>query len=411
MRILILSHQVPNPHSGATIRMYYFLKYLKRIFGHEIYLVSFYTERTEEYLQDIIKFCDDILLLRLCDAKNSRAIMLKVIRNLVRFIAKRPFYPTKNGCFDVSFYYSYDYQGEIDRFLNRHNIDLILSDSGMAAYLARARTLKFVDAVDINYRNWFYYAKTKKSILTKIYWLLRTMQTLFREVYIYNKYDGVIVVSEEDKRSITNFHSHVYVIPNGTDIHYFTPLRIDKKPREPILVYTGVMNAEKNIEAVLFFYNEIYRKIKKLVPNVRFYIVGKSPANEIKALSKDESVIVTGFVDDIRHFLRKALIFVCPIISGTGIKNKVLEAMAMGIPVIATPIGIIGINAKHKVNVIIARDQNAFIEWIVKLLEDEKLRVSIGRNARRLVETVYAWEVIVNRLNDLILSKKVKTNP
>jgi glycosyltransferase involved in cell wall biosynthesis len=115
----------------------------------------------------------------------------------------------------------------------------------------------------------------------------------------------------------------------------------------------------------------------------------------------DASVIVTGFVEDMRPYIAKSSIVICPHISGTGIKNKVLEAMSMGKPVITTPVGSLGINADNCENIIIAKNDNEFATKIIKMFEDKYLRQKIGDNARELIVSQYSWDKIIENISDL----------
>jgi glycosyltransferase involved in cell wall biosynthesis len=133
--------------------------------------------------------------------------------------------------------------------------------------------------------------------------------------------------------------------------------------------------------------------IKRELPNVKFYVVGREPDNRIKKLSFDPSVIVTGSVNDVRPYFAASEVFVNPIIiDDGGIKNKVLEAMAMGKAVVSTPLGARDIGATDYENIVIARNDREFAEKVVELLKDEKERRRIGNNARKFVEENYSWE-------------------
>lgn len=400
MNILFLTSQIPNYHSGATIRPFHVIKNFSKEYNYNIFLISFVNCLDECYVNNIREYCQEILLLPLKLENNEENIALNTFKNVfsLKNIAHKIL--SKNGVFDPSYYNQGDIQKKIDNFLEQHSIDAIYTDAGMAGYVANSRLPKIVEPLDINYKNWFHYFIENNKLSVKVYWLIRCLQTFYRETRIYNKFDFCIVVTESDKNTIDKYLSNVVIIPNGVDIDYFRPLNIE--PDHPSLVFSGVMNGEKNVEAVLYFNSKIYPLIKKEYPNIRFYIVGKNPTSQICKLSKeDSSIIVTGFVEDLRHYISKSSVFICPHISGSGIKNKVLEAMSMGKPVVTTPIGILGINATQMEDVIIAKSDKEFSTKIIELLGDKELRERIGYNARQLIISSYSWEHTVKKINFL----------
>ena len=167
------------------------------------------------------------------------------------------------------------------------------------------------------------------------------------------------------------------------------------------------MNYTPNVLSVIHFYSKIYPHIKRELPNLKFYVVGRDPDRRIKKLALDPSVIVTGTVDDVRPYFSMAYAFVNPIVvDDGGIKNKVLEAMAMGKAVVSTPLGVRDIGVTGYENVVIAKNDREFAEKTVELLRDENERRRIGINARKFVEENYSWEtqskILYNVFRELI---------
>jgi glycosyltransferase involved in cell wall biosynthesis len=184
-------------------------------------------------------------------------------------------------------------------------------------------------------------------------------------------------------------------IPNGVDGDYFAPRPESEK--RGIIAFSGNMGFRPNVEAVEFFYREGFDRLKRRHPEVRWYVVGANPASEIAALSVDPQVVVTGFVDDVREYLAQAQVVICPMVSGSGIKNKVLEAMAMGKAVVSTPLGVSGIDCTDGEHVLIAKTGAELADQVSLLLEDDARRQQLARNARELVERRYSWECTVER--------------
>jgi glycosyltransferase involved in cell wall biosynthesis len=190
----------------------------------------------------------------------------------------------------------------------------------------------------------------------------------------------------------------VFIIPPGIDTDYYKPSLSPSS--SPSLVFVGSMNYYVNAYSILYFCRRVYPLIKKIVPSVKFYIVGRDPPNKIRNLSRsDSSIIVTGRVEDVRPYICKAHAAVVPIIiDDGGIKTKTLEAMAMGKAVISTSIGAEGIGVTHGENIIISDEPEDFAEQVINVIQDDGLRRVLGYNARRFVERNYSWERATNLL-------------
>ena len=158
------------------------------------------------------------------------------------------------------------------------------------------------------------------------------------------------------------------------------------------------------IANVVYFYNEVFPLIRQENPNVKLYLVGRDPAEEIIDLSIDPSVSVTGYVKDVRPYIAKSTVFVAPETLGTGIKNKVLEAMSMGKVVVTTSLGAQGILVRSGEHLVVADTSNEFAKETLTLLTDRRLRETIGANARKLVEEQYSWEAVTKVLNELLVT-------
>lgn len=402
MKILFLTHQIPNTYSGSTIRPYHIIKKFSKDYGHEISLISFLTDSHIPYVDDIKKYCEDTTFFPINDEGNRSKLAIKTISNAFSPLNIYSKIISKNGVFDISYYNKKEIQKKIDRIIQMGNFDAIYSDAGMAGYVAKSSLPKIVEPLDTNSKNWLHYFIVNNNFLTKLYWLFRYLQTFYRETQIYKKFNYCILVTEDDKKYLEKYLSNILVIPNGVDINYFKPIVIEEE--YPSLVFVGAMDGIKNVEALLYFYSEIYPKIKEKYPNIKLYIVGKNPHPSVCELSKDNSIIVTGFVEDMRPYIAKCSLFICPHLSGSGIKNKVLEAMAMGMPVVSTTIGAMGLNISSGKDIAIADTPRDFIKWTITLLEDDELRRMMGLNARFLVEKNFSWDRISDKLNHMFVN-------
>ncbi|MEM2145360.1 MAG: glycosyltransferase, partial [Candidatus Jordarchaeaceae archaeon] len=208
----------------------------------------------------------------------------------------------------------------------------------------------------------------------------------------YKNFDaGIYVTKTHFELSKPFVPKKAFIIPPGVDLNYFKP---SESQEEEKLVFTGAMDYPVNVISVLNFYKKIYPMIKKEIPKVKFYIVGRNPSNEILRLAKlDSSITVTGAVEDVRPYVWNSAVFVVPIVvDDGGIKNKTLEAMAMGKAIVSTSLGAQDIGCENGKHLIIAENEKEFAERVVELIKDEGERRRLGKNARKFVEENYSWD-------------------
>ncbi|TVR97334.1 MAG: glycosyltransferase [Rhodospirillales bacterium] len=226
---------------------------------------------------------------------------------------------------------------------------------------------------------------------------LRCLRLKRHEAHIVKRHTTVFV-SDVDADFFVERHD-CHTIPNGVDIHYFTPNACEGLSSS--IIFSGVMNFYPNVDAVLYFATNVFPLVKSRMPSAAWYIVGRDPTPEIQALHAPPDIIVTGFVDDLREHVGRAQVVICPMISGSGIKNKVLEAMALGRAVVSTPSGVAGIDFTDGTHLWVAESAESFAARVVQLLGDSAARERIGQAARRLVEARYSWQSTVDRYDTL----------
>ncbi len=209
------------------------------------------------------------------------------------------------------------------------------------------------------------------------------------ESFMFTPYADTVVVSERDGEELTaiNPKLKVTVIPNGVDTYTFRPRPVQ---RIPALLFVGNYEYAPNVDAALRLATEIFPAVQKRNPQAHLWLVGHAPPPELMALGSD-TIRVTGRVPDVRPYLARASAFVSPLRLGAGIKNKVLEALAMGCPVVATPVSLDGI-AVHDGQDALMADGVDMVEAIVRLLEDADLRATLSANGRKLIESRYSWD-------------------
>jgi glycosyltransferase involved in cell wall biosynthesis len=407
MNILFLTRLIPNPYSGASIRPFNLIKNFSGKYQDNISLISFSTSivgvNEKDIINEIQKYCKDVKIIQI----NGNEEKVKLQTFLTNFLSPSNILSklsSNNGVvLDPAYYNKVGVQKIVDNIIDSNTFDLIYCDSSMAGYVAKSKLLKIVEPLDINYKNLYHDSIKTKNLLLKFYWFCCAILRFFREIYIYKRFNYCVVVTETDKKSIETFLPNLKVIPNGVDINYFKPINLNSK--FPSLVFTGVMNGPKNVEAVLFFYSKIFPIVKDKYPSIILYLVGQNPSPEILELGKDPSLVITGFVEDLRPYVSNASIFICPHISGSGIKNKVLEAMSMGKAVVSTSVGALGIkNNCNNEYIIISDDPFEFASKIIELLSNECLRRKIEGNARNFIVNNYSWDSIAKEVHYLVES-------
>jgi sugar transferase (PEP-CTERM/EpsH1 system associated) len=235
-----------------------------------------------------------------------------------------------------------------------------------------------------------------------LYSLIQWKKLSRYEAMVCRLADGVVAVSEADKAALQRLVPglNVTVVPNGVDVDYYTSANIRPLPLPPrSLIFTGKMDFRPNVDAVLWFCQEVLPLVRREMTDVSFYIVGQSPHRRVLRLADDPAVTVTGYVDDVRPYITGASVYVVPLRIGGGTRLKVLEAMAMSKPIVSTSLGCEGFEGLAPGRELsVADTPEEFAQQVIELLYDAPRRERLGQAARRFVEERYDWRLIVPKL-------------
>lgn len=224
--------------------------------------------------------------------------------------------------------------------------------------------------------------------------LIRLARFSIFDRFCWPALSGILVVSEIDRQRCLKARpgTKVRMIPNGVDCAVVRPedRPARRQPRPPVIVFTGDMSFAPNIEAAVLLARSIFPKVRALNPDVQLHVVGRTPHPRVQSLS-GPGIKVIGEVRDMVPYLQEAMVFVAPHFTGAGTRTKVLEAMAAGLPIVTTSVGIEGIEAQPAVHVLIADDPEGIAAAVSRLLGDAPARKDLATAARRLAEERYDW--------------------
>lgn len=253
-------------------------------------------------------------------------------------------------------------------------------------------------------------AKRGARLRSRLMTTLDLSRTRPYEAWLLTQYDQVVITSRRDKEALEELARRylpddaqpapVTVITNGVDLEYFQP-----RPQEPSVVsspptviFTGKMSYHANVASVLYFTRQVLPHIWEGNPEVRFQIVGKDPPETVQQLAADERIHVTGYVEDMRPYLAQATVAVCPVPYSVGIQNKVLEAMAMGVPVVCTTAAFDGLKARSGLDVLVGTTEEEFAQQVLRVVSNGGLAEDLTTHGRKYVESHHNWDAKARRL-------------
>ena len=391
--LLFLAHRLPYPpNKGDKIRSWHMLQYLSRHF--RVHLGCFIDDDDDwQHAKTVAALCASTHFIGLRrGAARWRAMQALLSRQAM----------------SVHYYRDARLRQWVDGLLAGGKVHHALAFSGpMAQYIdgSAGRALhRVIDFVDVDSDKWRQYGDSKPWPMSLLY--RREAQLLLQyERHIAQQFTAASFVSPAEaalfRQCAPMARRKTGHVNNGVDTAYFAPMPAQPglyPPGVQALVFTGAMDYWPNIDAVQWFVRHVWPALRRQFPQLQFYIVGSAPVPAVTALARVAGVVVTGKVPDIRPYLAGAALAVAPLRIARGVQNKVLEAMAMGKIVLATPQALEGITAQPGLELLLARDDAEFIHHATRMLRNARSGAAEGRGAamgaaaRQLVLQDYDWE-------------------
>jgi polysaccharide biosynthesis protein PslH len=399
LKILWLNHFVPYPPKGGCFQRNYNL--ITRVAAaHDVHLVAMRHKaathpdaETRAAREELERHCASVHIVDIAEATEPLRL---AARGLGSLLTAAPL--------TVTIFRSSEMTALVQRLTREQTFDLTHFDTiSLAQYLSLAppgpTTMTHHGAESFMIRRRI---TRERSPIRKLFFLAEWLTLRRYERRECPKFDSNLVMSSLDGDILREIapNAHFTVVPNGVDVSFFQPAPEGPRPGERALVFAGRLDQYSNRDAILHFVQAVWPRVRAAHPDVVMHIMGNNPPSELKdAAAADDRLRVHGFVPDVRPYFRQSTIAVCPIRDGGGTRIKILDALAQGMPIVSTTIGCEGIDVVDGRDVLLADTPEAFAAQITRILDDDGLRQSLARSARRLAEEVYSWDGIADRLS------------
>jgi sugar transferase (PEP-CTERM/EpsH1 system associated) len=391
MNILYLCHRIPYPpNKGDKIRSYHQIKFLSQ--HHSIYLACLIDDPDDwQYVDPLRSMC------RIVEAVERKGFQ-KWWRIGKALIGGQPL---SLGAFFVP-----ELQKKIQVILEKESIDrIVIFSSPMAEYVKHISSIpKIIDFVDMDSEKWRAYAQIKSFPLSSLYNIEAARLGQY-ELDVAKICEESLVISQEEAHVIRERSNQMVVpkvLPNGVDYEYFSP-KFDVQRTKQIIVFTAAMDYFPNVDGALFFCREILPRIHQVIPQAQFLVVGRNPVASLRKMAERmPQVQVTGTVHDVRPYLSEAMVAVVPLRIARGVQNKILEAMAMELPVVGTTQAFQGLRVASEHGMHVADDPGEFADVVVKILGNPERARACGVSARQFVTSHYDWSTILHGFEQIL---------
>ncbi len=388
MRILVLDEEFPHPqNTGKRIRSFHLLRRLAA--RHELHYLAYGRAGSDGHRALTEADMHPRAVTPQMPPKSGPVFYLHLLANL---FSSKPYIVTSH--------FSQLFRRELERAVHEIKPELIICEwTPYAQYVNNLNGIKtLVVAHNIESDIWRRYAEFESSLFKRWYINRQLPKVTAFERMAFDLADGITVVSPGDGEAAAKLspNSDICVVENGVDLDYFAVAGPTSSHK---IVFTGSMDWRPNQDAATHFVYDIFPLLQKSCPDVETVFVGRNPPEEIRSLAANPGITVTGTVDDVRPFLRQAAVCIVPLRIGGGSRLKILEAMAIGRPVVSTPVGAEGLTVENDKHLLLAAEPQLFAARVQQLFDHDDLRERLARSGRRLVEERYGWDTLAHRLD------------
>lgn len=381
-KLVVITSRFPYPlEKGDKLRAYFQIKELSKEF--EVHLISLSeVPVSQDLLSHLAPFVKTTSIFQL-------SVFQKWLGAFLQLFGKRPI--------QVGYFHNWKIQRKINSLLTEIRPDhiycqLIRVSEYVKNYHDCPKTIDYMDALSKGierrvekepfYKRWLFNIEYKRLVNY--------------ENSIYSYFEFHTIISEQDRQHIFHPDRHkIAVIPNGVNHLFFEDYPVEK---EYDIVFTGNMSYPPNVEAATYIVQQV---LPQLDDSVRLLLSGATPANEVLALQSSR-VEVTGWVEDMRESYAKGRLFIAPMFIGTGLQNKLLEAMAMGLPCVTTSLANNALNAIPNNSILIANSSQEFVYQVKELLTNPSLYEKLAQNGKDFIASNYRWEECTKELIEII---------
>lgn len=386
MRLLFLTSRVPYPiEKGDKLRVFNFIREMSKY--HEVHLFAIDESNTSaENIKVLQQYCKSVKIFPICKFDIARNIVAGIFKGLPLQVA---FYTNKKG---INAFKEYCKDVNPDHIF----CQLLRVTEYVKDIYYPNKTIDIQDTMSVNIAR----SNKKRSIFVRPIFNLEEKRLIKYEHDLFTIYNNKIIITESDRVLYPHpRREEIHIVPNGVDYEYFTVNETANKDID--LVFTGNMGYKPNIDAAFYLIDRILPLVYREIPDIKVAIVGTNPPKSL-INKRNKNIDITGWVKSVKDYYSRAKVFIAPMRIGTGLQNKLLEAMAMNLPCITTPLANNSLMATDQKEILIGNDETQLAKCIVNLLKDKALSDTIAENGNKFVRSTYNWETVGQQINTII---------
>lgn len=387
MKIAVVLTRIPFPlMKGDKLRAYYQIKELAK--QHEVYLFCLnYKDEEKKAKEELLKYCKAVHIERL----NVFSSLLRVCLSIFTFLP-----------FQTAYYNSKRAKKNFKSFVKKNKIEICYFQFVRLAPFAKKintkKVLDFQDTLSMNMKR----RADNSGLLEKILFTIEAKRLARYESKVFNIFDALTIITQADRELLQSPRKNeVYIIPNGVAETYFTYPQPKEKPFD--VLFSGAMSYAPNIDAAEYLIKEIMPLVWEKKPDVKIVIAGGGSPSWLEKLA-NERIIMPGWVEDMKEYYSQTKLFIAPMRIGTGLQNKLLEAMAMNVPCITSSLANQALRAKDKEEILIANNAREYADYIIKMLDNKELSQNIAQAGKDYVFNEYSWQNSCEKLSSIFMN-------